>query len=182
MDGYRSGPDREQCLLKLVCSDESLVRWCLDHGAKVKDLHNDPTGYYSPPILELVASRGTLAIFKLLYSRGAELGTRTLHKAARSAKHQGLALVKYLVDTVGLDINALDCDRLLPNHPGTPICYVIESYEGGEDAVRFLLSRGADPWIRDCYGTMDAFERAERVKNYAVIKVLQEWKEQNLKE
>ena len=103
-------------LLQYVCGDESLVHWCLDHGALVEDRHPDP--YRCPPLLELVAARNTVEIFKLLQSRGAQLGPRTLHYAASAAaSHHDdelrairMAMVKYLVDEFGLDVNVMDCE------------------------------------------------------------------------
>jgi len=54
--------------LKHLCNNEDMVRWCLDHGAKVEDVNIDP--YYNPPLLECVARNGTVATFKLLQSHG----------------------------------------------------------------------------------------------------------------
>ncbi|PSS20716.1 hypothetical protein M430DRAFT_34902 [Amorphotheca resinae ATCC 22711] len=183
-DINRSGAGRGKRLLQLVCHDESLVRWCLDHGASVDGLHVDP--YISPPLLETVASNGTVPIFTLLHSRGAQLGPRTLHCAVASASSSSLeclptrmAMVEYLVDNLGLDVNALDTDGQLPNHWGTPLCYAAKYQRGSKEVVRFLLSRGADPSIKDCWGIHDAFSFAEFTKNFTVLEALREWRVQN---
>ena len=170
-------------LLQYVCGDESLVHWCLDHGASVEDRHPDP--YRCPPLLELVAARNTVEIFKLLQSRGAQLGPRTLHYAASAAAshHDGefqairMAMVKYLVDGLGLDVNAMDCEGQWPNHWGTPLCYACRG-DDGREVVRFLLDRGADPSIKDCWGIHDALAIAESKKNTQVTEMLRLWMEE----
>jgi ankyrin repeat protein len=171
-----------QCLLQRVCDNEVLVRWLLDHGAKVEGVYSDP--YNHPPLLESAASRGTLSIFKLLRSRGAELGPRTLHRAASSAAgydddpdglRTRMEVVDYLVDEMGIDVNALDTSEQLPNHWGTPLCYVARC-RSGTVITRFLLDRGADPTIKDCWGIHDAFQAAEHNGNKVVMELLQEWK------
>lgn len=175
-----NGEGEGQCLLQRVCNDEALVRWCLDHGARVEDMYTDP--YESPPILEMVAIRGTISTFELLRSRGAQLGPRTLHRAVDGASFGGgtrMAMVKYLVDDVGLDVNALDTDEPIPDHWGTPLCYAARWHQDHEDVVRFLLERGADPSIKDVYGNHNAFSRAKFSKNHGVEQVLTEWREKH---
>ncbi|RDL39488.1 Uncharacterized protein BP5553_03828 [Venustampulla echinocandica] len=172
------GVGQGKCLLQHICHDESLVRWCLDHGAKVEGMYTDP--YESPPILDMVACRGMISTFELLRSRGAQLGPRTLHRAVDGASSGGgirMAMVKYLVDDLGLDVNTLDTEEKLPDHWGTPLCYAARWHVGHEAVVRFLLERGADPSIKDIYGNHDAFSLAGFRKNHAVVEVLQEWKE-----
>ena len=189
-DINQSQPDRGagpgKCLLQLVCDDESLVRWCLDHGALVQDRHTDP--YRCPPLLEIVAGVGTVSTFSLLHSRAAQLGPRTLHRAVGSAAASSddserliirMAMVKYLVDDLGLDVNALDTESQVPNHWGTPLCYAARVYRGGEEVVRFLLDRGADPSIKDCWGIHDAFGVAEFTKNSQISELLRKWRVQS---
>lgn len=168
-------------LMQLVCHDETLVRWCLDHGASVTDDHTDP--YRCPPILETVAAVGTIDTFKLLRARGAQPGRRTLHRAVESAAAAGrdpprgpprMAMVKYLVDEVGLDVNGLDTDEKLPNHWGTPLCYAIQILGDMEEVVTFLLDRGADPWIEDCWGGRNAVTLAEFYKRDQIAQLLRE--------
>lgn len=110
----------------LVISDERLVLWCLEHGARV-----DGFARRTCPILERAAEYGTFAAFKLLHAAGAPLGRRTLHLAVQAASwgHTGsddpekdtveqrrsrekyadrIALVCYLLDVLCLDVNAED--------------------------------------------------------------------------
>ncbi|KAL1988952.1 hypothetical protein VTN96DRAFT_6941 [Rasamsonia emersonii] len=173
------GAGRGQRLLDLICSDEALVRWCLEHGASVED-DPDADWYTAPPLLETAAAVGTLSTFKLLRERGAQLGRRTLHKAVSGAAHSkdSMEIVKYLVDELGMDVNQMDTDGKLPDHWGPPLCYAAKWRDGGEEVVRFLLERGADPTIKDCCGNHDAFSLAEFTKNEGVMKVLREWREQ----
>lgn len=132
--------------------DESLIRWCLDHGAYAKDPYPNP--YISPPVLDLVAQKGTIPAFELLRSRGAEIGIRTLHRAVEGAawsepetRSVRMEMLKHLILTVGLDVNALDCERQEFNHYGTPLNYALQTPgPGQEEVVRFLMDQGADPF------------------------------------
>lgn len=176
------GGYRGRTLLQLVCGNEALVHWCLDHGATVEDRHTDP--YINPPLLECAARSGTVDTFILLRSRGAQLGPRTLHRAVGAAASfksgderllVRMAMVEYLVDDLGLDVNLMDTDGQMPNHWGTPLCYAAQSGHGGEDVVRFLLDRGADPFIKDCWGILDAFGNAKRSRNAQISDLLSAW-------
>jgi hypothetical protein len=75
----RQGP----YLLQQVCKDETLVRWCIEHGAKLEGMLEDP--YYSQALLQSVAAFGTVSTLKYLLSRGAKLEGRILHCAAERA-------------------------------------------------------------------------------------------------
>lgn len=176
------GGFRGQTLLQLVCGSEALVHWCLDHGATVEDRHTDP--YMDPPLLERAAQFGTVDTFTLLRSRGAQLGPRMLHRAAgAAASFNGgderlpvrMAMVKYLMDDLGIDVNTMDTDGQMPDHWGTPLCYAARAECGGEDVVRFLLDRGADPFIKDCWGIHDAFGVAENSRNAEISELLRAW-------
>jgi hypothetical protein len=156
-----------------VTSDKVLVQWCLDYGARV-----EIAGVRTRPLLEKAAANGSFATFKLLQSAGATIGTRTLHLAIQAAvlSHTGARdsekdteaqrqskeqqadrtdLVRYLIDVVGLDVNAPDWkpgNMPFSGHGGggTPICYVIDSFnpewlKHARDLTWLLLDRGADP-------------------------------------
>lgn len=45
----------------------------------------------------------------------------------------------------------------------------------GADVVRHLLDRGADPRVKDCYGSKDASELAEWHNNGELVQVLKGW-------
>lgn len=178
-------------LLELVCSDEDLVRWCLDHRAVV-DTDSDGFGdeiegeqYVSllyPPVLDSVAEFGTVSTFRLLRDEyGAPIGRRTLHLAAEAAaanaNTRAMDLVRYLVDELALDVNELDADKMVPLHPGPPLHYAICMSTQCDGVVRFLLESGADPFQQPIWSDVDAFALAESHGNQGVLGVLQEWKD-----
>ena len=52
-----------------------------------------------------------------------------------------MALVRFLVEELGCDVNAMDVPEgeKYGNHYGTPVNYVAHGSEGGEMIVRYLL-------------------------------------------
>lgn len=171
------GDGHGKSLLHCVCGDEALVSWALENGARPDDpMLTDP--YRCPPLLDTVARRGSVVSFKLLESKGARRGFRTLHSAVDTAfdgSELRLEMVRYLVDDLNLDVNALDAPEELPNHRGTPLCCAAR-WSGGanENVVRFLLEKGADPRIRRT-GHRSATELAEFYHNQGVLALLIEW-------
>ena len=96
------------------------------------------------PLLDYVArssSAENLAVFKLLLAHGAKLGRRTLHLAAAAATDEKMALVRFLVEELGCDVNGMDVPEgeKYGNHYGTPVNYVAHGSGGGETVVRYLL-------------------------------------------
>ena len=132
-----------------VTEDIDMVVWCLENGASIYPRDQEPlsddiiTKSQQPcqPILERVARHGSVAVFKLLQSKGAPLGWRPLNLAVEYATHgkpegaesdhiERMNMVRYLLDVVGLDVNAPDqpaSGRRLRDHYGTPICYIPNS-------------------------------------------------------
>ena len=129
--------------MNYLAESPSLIQWCLDHGAHVTYPESDSAP--TPPVLEIVAKRGTLDTFKLLREKGAPLGKRTLHRATEAAAYadtpekldQRLKMVRFLVEEVGLDVNAMD-EEGRPNFYGTPINYAAHA-SGGKEVVEYLL-------------------------------------------
>lgn len=167
-------------LLDMVTSDEELVRWCLDHGAKVSDGKDDEDDFKYPPITEETAALGTVSCFKLLRANNARLGRRTLHRAASSAAHcaavdksERMAMLEYLIKEERLNVNQLDTNDKLAGHLGTPIAYAAKEKDGA-DVVAWLLNNGADPKIRDYFGNHDALSLAEFYGNEEVARVLRQ--------
>lgn len=178
-------------LLQRVCGDEELVRWCVEHGAKVDGMEVDP--YKSPPLLETVAGTGTVETFAYLLEKGAKIEGRILHVAAQwvgsnseddEAKNKAfqtrMRMVEYLVDVLKMDVNEMDMHAVgseeeepMGNFWGTPICYAARHPDDGHEVVRFLLERGADPYIK---GEYDAFSYAKLEGNPRIAKVLEEWR------
>ena len=164
-------------LLDMVAFDEGLVKWCLEHGAQVSDGAENEDAFTFPPLTESVAALGTVSIFKLICAKGARIGQRTLHRAAESAAEYDtpprMALLRFLVEEVRLDVNRMDTDGQMPDHWGTPIAYAAKA-KSGENVVRYLLAKGADPRVKDCWGIHDALSLAEGYENEKVAQVLRE--------
>ena len=178
-----SGPGMVGRFLDGVVHDESMVRWCLEHGAEVSDGKENEDGYRYRPLTDLAAGEATVSCFKLIRAHGAQLGRTTLHKAVKGAawcppenKHERMAMLEYLVNDERLDVNQLDTDDRLAGHPGTPIMYAIDR-AGGADVISWLLEHGADPKIKNSSEGLDAFDLAERWGNEEVKGVLRQWKE-----
>lgn len=180
------GPDRGagkgQRLIDFVAGNESLVKWCLDHGSQISDGAEDEDSFRYPPLTESVAASGNVSIFKLLRAKDARIGQRALHRAAESAatcdaadKAERMAMVRFLVEQEGLDGNRRDTEGQLPNHWGTPVMYAAKG-KGGEDVVRYLLAKGADPRVMDCWGIHNSLSLAKFCGNQDVVRVLMEWR------
>lgn len=153
-------------------------------------------------ILEKAAYSATVTTFELLRSQGAPLGWRPLHRAVETAAlyqaypgedanrgeeeekdakdsarnyEERMAMVRHLVDVVGIDVNAPDQppDGKVPDRWGTPICYVTKSYGIKTDTrelVWFLLDRGADP--------TPALDDAKHVKHDTFAADVEAWSAQ----
>lgn len=174
------GAGKGQRLLDLVAWDEGLVKWCIEHGAQVSDGAENEDALKYPPLTESVAALGTVSCFKLIRENDARIGRRTLHRAAESAatcdvvdKPGRMVILRFLVEEERLDVNEIDTDRQLPNHWGTPVAYAAKG-KGGEDVVRYLLARGADPRVKNCWGDHDALSLAEFYGNREVARILRE--------
>ncbi|KAL8699463.1 MAG: hypothetical protein Q9201_005990 [Fulgogasparrea decipioides] len=170
-----------QPLIYHLIHSTTLVAWALSHGAH--------TTYLSlPPLTEEIASHGTLPTLQLTLQHNAPLGRRTLHRAVQSAayasptnKEERMEMVRYLVEEAGLDVNGMDVkeEEQKPNHWGSPMAYAVGAKDGkgdgGAEVVRFLMKKGADPGIRDCWGLFDVKGLAEKMANERVLAVLREW-------
>ncbi len=168
------GAGKGKRLLDLVAWNENLVKWCLKNGAQISDGAKDEDALRNPPLTECVAASGTISIFKLLRANNARIGRRTLHRAAESAatcnaadKAEKMAMLRFLVEEKGLDVNRTDTDGQLPNHWGTPVAYAAKG-KGGEDVIRYLLAK------KDCWGNHDALSLVKFYRNEDVARVLKE--------
>ncbi|CAN9134021.1 unnamed protein product [Alternaria alternata] len=155
--------------------DREKLVWCLEHGASLATPWQEPHRKPREPILERVAWGGDIATFELLRSKGAPLGPCTLHQAVvraafchdfsgdpekddekqrqgRAQYTQSMAMVRYLIDVVGLNVNKEDFPpdtKWLQGEWGTPLQYIVlaglDPGRNARELVWFLLDRGADP-------------------------------------
>ncbi|KAK7425144.1 hypothetical protein QQX98_000058 [Neonectria punicea] len=181
---------RRQRLIDLACGDEDLVRWLVDHGAQVDGGEDEYELYPEPaPLLETCAVRGSVSTFRFLQARGAKLSQRTLHRAAEDAaaarvdpgaddgaarQRERAEMLRFLVDELKLDVNAMDSDVPRHFHWGTPLCYAATK-PNSEALVKWLLAKGADPSIKNTEG-IDAERVAKERDCDKIVALLQDWK------
>lgn len=190
-------------LLWHVVRYPDLVRWCLDHGARVDIPENPPkvngnvesrTGVPRPTILGAAASSGSVETFELLRAKGAPLDPRTLHRAVEQATAsapkegeepgsfytQRMDMIRHLVDVVKLDFNAIK--RQLGSSCSTPLCIVAgrPTNQIFRELVYFLLDRGADPNLNcrtqeDPHCWPSAMVCAQTCGNGRFLEAVEEW-------
>ena len=120
---------------------EELLRWCLDHGARVDYADIDPPN--DPPLLDCVAKGGTISTLELLMEQGTKLGRRTLHCAvegASSGASERMEMLRSLIGEMGCDVNGMDMleDKRYPAHYGTSLNYAAR-IPGAAEVVKYLL-------------------------------------------
>ncbi|KAM5344290.1 hypothetical protein ACJ41O_012827 [Fusarium nematophilum] len=105
-----------------------------------------------------------------------EKSDSTDDKASSLAKHKKERgeMLRFLIEELNLDINAMDTDVQRAYHWGTPLCYVATK-QNGEAVARWLLAKGADPNIENIEGA-DAERVAQDHGSEKVVAVLQDWK------
>lgn len=193
-------PGHDGCpLLWSVTDDHDLVKWCLDHGARVESSGDTPprdaNGVGPRPrelLLEVAAASGTVETFELLRARGAPLSGRTLHSAVAMAAvyapqdssvrdalfDRQMEMVRHLVDIIKLDV---DREEMMQNgSPGSPLCCVADRNNGKDarELIWFLLDRGADPDLEtqlENYKIPSARETALMVRNARFLQAVEEW-------
>ncbi|KAI5457008.1 hypothetical protein BGZ63DRAFT_395244 [Mariannaea sp. PMI_226] len=198
-------------LIDLSCDRDDLVKWLVEHGARI-DYGQE---YYEimpqpAPLLETCALFGSVSTFKYLQENGAKLGTRTLHRAAEEAavfgadpaledgsgfgsdgdddaaaakkRRRKVEMLRYLVDEVKLDVNAIDTD--IPGHAwhwGPPISYAAGKPNGAA-VVKWLLAKGADPTIKNLQSNADAEEVARSLGCIENAELINQWKREHASE
>ena len=99
--------------------------------------------------LNQAASRSSITAFDLLLVRGAKLeNSRPLHAAIESMNEdkERIPMMAHLLD-LGVDINGTDYVRRL----ATPLHHAVLARK--IERASFLVKRGADPHIKNQYGT-----------------------------
>lgn len=177
--------------------DEALVNWLINHGVSVDTGEEEFEMEARPPLLlETCACLGSVASFKLLKAHGAKVAPRSLHVAVGEAAAVGAdpskidsnvdeqsgdgkhktnmaEMVRYLVDELHLDVNALDGNELKPNHWGPPLNYAAKEPNGAA-VVKWLLDKGADP--NTATANMRPEQLAKSVSADQVLQVLESHK------
>lgn len=185
-----------------VLGNEELVVWMVEHGARIDGGQTGLVQKSSPPLLQNCAAHGSVKSFKFLREKGAKMGRRTLHMAVQMAacygadpssataiapqdgnqerglketrRHELEAMLRYLVDELRLDVNAVEIGR--PEVYGTPFNYAASEKKGAR-VVRWLLGKGAHPtWVNVWQDTRDAEAWAQTFGNEETEQLLQEWK------
>ncbi|KAF9734855.1 hypothetical protein PMIN06_000681 [Paraphaeosphaeria minitans] len=186
-----SGPDAEPFMWHIV-GDGDVVAWCLEHGATLFPIRQErlhpnaltQSQLSCSQVLECAAARGSVATFELLRSKGAPLGWRPLHLAVRAAGlaldraaevDERMAMVRHLIDVVGVEVNALDhpVGKRKADRQGTPIVYVAElnGLKNLRELTWLLLDRGADP--------APGLEEARGTEHVAFVGNVDAWKAQH---
>ncbi|KAJ2987908.1 hypothetical protein NUW58_g4250 [Xylaria curta] len=198
--GIRPGYRLIDYLVKERNGKEDLARWLIDEKrAAINAEQNESSERDPPPILEICAAFGTLAMFQFLEARGAYFSPRILHEAVEMAADIGadpsednspqtsdsasrhrftrVELLIYLINERGLDVNAVD-EHVPPEKYLLTPCATLVSYAArcpkGAPIVRWLLSKGADPTLKGDYNR-DAIEHARESKCDEVLVVMEEW-------
>jgi hypothetical protein len=117
-------------LLDWMCHNEQMVRWLVDHGARVDNNGEEKVNGNTPrprPLLETCARVGSLSTFMFLQDCGAKLSRRTLHLTASVGAFIG-ADPGNLLSAEVRHAAAKEDDE------------VIESRRNVEDILRYLVS------------------------------------------
>ncbi|KAI4282820.1 MAG: hypothetical protein L6R35_005305 [Caloplaca aegaea] len=140
--------------LSLAVNDRKLTSWFLSHSADP----NASCGLDITP-LSIAVREAPLDIINLLFDHGGSIEHgQLLHFALKRRHPDRIAVMQLLLDK-GAPINTV----MFKNRPesyeqerysglGTPLHSAAKT--GSMDVVDFLLSRGADPSIKDSYGEL----------------------------
>lgn len=158
--------------LAYVLKNEPLTTWFLTHGASP---NASAPRLYRTPIM-FAASYAPLPIIRLLYTHGANT-LNVLHTAAESPAPDRLAVIEYLLDEPGAEINAVKWRHDPQSYAdfemlelGTALHYAAKN--GYADRVEMLLQRGARAEICDSTGKT-ALELARAYGMEGTMRVLE---------
>ncbi|PWY69624.1 ankyrin [Aspergillus sclerotioniger CBS 115572] len=160
----------EPSVLGIAVNDESMAVWLLDNGA-------DPNKrtFMDVTPLSWAVEWGSISVIKAMLDRTTDIHAgQVLHHAARRASDT-IQVLEMLIEK-GAPLNtpmyqdsntvSMQCFMSL----GTPLHTAAEL--GNLDVVRLLLSKGADPTVKDYQGKT-VIELARRMNRLEVVEVLE---------
>ena len=158
---------------RLALHDEKLTEWFLSHGA-------DPNAECGSGLdltpLSVAVSEAPFAVILLLFAHGGSVEHgQLLHYAVRRNSTDRVKVLEYIINKGAPINNVMYQNRLgcyyhqMAFGVGTPLHEAAE--EGKLEMVELLLSRGADPLIKNARGRL-AIERAERYGHTAIVERL----------
>jgi hypothetical protein len=208
--GRKDSLEKGRRPIDYLTSRHDLVVWLLDHDVSVDGGENESSVHLEerpPMLLDTCARFGSVETFKLIHSRGAKLGRRTLHLTVHGAADMGVdpnrpgseqtykwdtenrkagepskwmsdraEMLRYLVDELHVDVNAMDTDVDRMWRYGTPLHYAAKERYGAA-VVKWLLEKGADPSILSPDGRMRPEDWARTPDRKEVLEVFSSWKE-----
>jgi ankyrin repeat protein len=172
-------------------NDEACIRYLLSLGANPsfgpqrnapghitehRAIHN------SGSILNKAAMHCSPELFALLLSHGSSLsheGAIPLHCAAGHppSPTSRIPMLEYLVDELGLDVNALDdAIKIVEDgrgRTGTPLHYAIKC--GHVEEVKWLLGRGVEPDRKPPWGVSPRDQANRFPPGHAIRGLFEEW-------
>ncbi|KAL9103918.1 MAG: hypothetical protein Q9163_001066 [Psora crenata] len=154
--------------LMLALNDEKLVMWFLSHGADP----NAECGLDITP-LSIAVLEAPFAIIRLLFHYGGSIKHgQLLHYAVKRDTSDRIDVLEFIISK-GPSINSIMYQNRLDCYNqqklfgiGTPLHEAAE--DGKLDIVEILLSKGADPLIKDARGML-ALERAQLAGHSVVV-------------
>ncbi|KAB5578354.1 ankyrin repeat-containing domain protein [Coniochaeta sp. 2T2.1] len=181
INGWKAGiPPLRDALTSVPCT-----QWLLEHGADP----NPTCKGDSKDLLTYAAVFESTSIVELLVNHGARVrGTLAIHAAAAATSTltddctwepdpSRVEVLRILLDN-GADVNEMEEDpkwrknrRLRTCFTGTPLHHAVQY--PSLDAVRFLLSRGADP-LHPSWSGHTVIEAAERAGREDVVEMLRQ--------
>ncbi|KAJ4288502.1 hypothetical protein N0V90_011738 [Kalmusia sp. IMI 367209] len=196
--GAKDSIMKGRSLIYKVLHDATIVEWLINHGASVDIGEEQYEVEARPPLLlETCAALGSVSSFKRLKDHGAKVPRRALHVAVGEAAALGAnpnnilqkdsveiedekhkidreEMLRYLVDDLRLDVNALDCDEYKFKFWGPPLNYAAKEQNGGA-VVHWLLGKGADP-NNSSTGGMTTEQMAKTYNAKEVLMILEDRK------
>ncbi|KAL9037462.1 MAG: hypothetical protein Q9180_003701 [Flavoplaca navasiana] len=155
-------------------SDVDLLNFTLQQGADPGRVISDETSLFACHFvpIETAVIRSTPEVARILFHHGATLkDTAALDIAAQSTRKIAFDMVVCLIEE-GADVNATSREQKSDHGKptwGPPLQSAIEAQH--VSIVRYLLEKGADPWVQDAEGRT-AWDKASGIGNQEIIRLL----------